>query len=394
MKKIVSLLLVVILAAGLFASAIPAMAAETVASGTCGENLTWTLDEDGTLTISGTGEMEGYSSGLPTPWNDQKDAITSVVIVNGVTSIGTYAFRGYTSLTSVTIPDSVTNIGWNAFYGCTGLADEDGFIIVKGILFTYIGDAAKVVIPDGVTKIDNGAFYGCTGLTSVTIPDGVAVIGHYAFYDCTSLTRITIGSKDVQIAWEAGFGYYSEIVGNVVTERMVEGATIYGLADSTAQAYAEEYRIPFVVIEGFEVVNGQAWHTYPVDPETSATTYVLGSDGSIVIHASGALEDFVRLLVDGKEVAPSNYKLTEGSTIVTISGTFLNTLSAGEHTVTLEFKGGVAKTAIQIVKSSEPKPSPDNPKTGDNAALLLWTVLLLTSAMGVVTVSFRRKQYE
>jgi hypothetical protein len=92
-----------------------------VASGNCGkngDNLTWTLSEAGVLTISGTGDMNDYSSNDPAPWGITP---TSVVIANGVTSIGAAAFSGCTSLTSVTIPASVTTIGAGAFSGCSGL---------------------------------------------------------------------------------------------------------------------------------------------------------------------------------------------------------------------------------------------------------------------------------
>lgn len=140
--------------------------AQIVDSGTCGSNLTYTLDSNGVLTISGTGDMQNSSFG----WD--KDLIKSVVINDGVTSIGRSAFLNCTGLTSITIPDSITSIGGYAFRGCTGLT--------------------SVMIPDGVTSIGNYAFYGCTGLTSVTIGNSVTNIGDCAFYNCSSLTNITI----------------------------------------------------------------------------------------------------------------------------------------------------------------------------------------------------------
>lgn len=84
--------------------------AAEVASGTCGENLTWTL-ADGVLTISGTGDMDDHKSELAEPWFDYATGIESVVIDSGVTSIGSYAFSYCTSLTEVTIPDGVVSIG-------------------------------------------------------------------------------------------------------------------------------------------------------------------------------------------------------------------------------------------------------------------------------------------
>lgn len=89
---------------------------ETATFGTCGENLTWSLDSEGTLTISGTGDMNDEI-----PWNFEIESIKKVIIQNGVTNIGDGEFSRYQSLTSITIPDSVTSIRYCAFYGCTSL---------------------------------------------------------------------------------------------------------------------------------------------------------------------------------------------------------------------------------------------------------------------------------
>ena len=121
--------------------------ADTVKSGTCGENLTWTLYSGGTLIVSGTGAMTDYSNGSNAPWFNSCSSIKSVIIENSVTSIGDYAFDGCSSLTSVTIPDSVTSIGDGAFFGCSSLA--------------------SVTIPDSVTSIGN---YASVSYTHLTLP--------------------------------------------------------------------------------------------------------------------------------------------------------------------------------------------------------------------------------
>ena len=122
--------------------------------GTCGENLTWALTRDGTLTISGTGEMTDYSHFNSVPWYTNRSQISSVVMDEGVTSIGSYAFFGCRSLTTITIPEGVTYIGFRAFEGCTSLT--------------------SITIPGSVTSIGNTAFYECSGLTSVTISEAVS----------------------------------------------------------------------------------------------------------------------------------------------------------------------------------------------------------------------------
>lgn len=140
--------------------------AEIVDSGTCGDNLTYTLDSNGVLTISGTGDMQNSSFG----WN--KNKIKSVVINDGITSIGQDAFYQCTNLTSVTIPGSVISIGNYAFQECASLT--------------------SITIPDSVTSIGQNLFFRCTGLTSVTIGNSVTSIGNYVFNQCKSLTSITI----------------------------------------------------------------------------------------------------------------------------------------------------------------------------------------------------------
>ena len=177
-RKIVSVLLCVLL----LASLLPVSAfADTTASGACGDNLTWTLDGDGTLTISGTGKMwdSDYYNDYDVPWADFLASIEKVVISKGVTSIGNEAFKWCERLTNVTIPDSITSIGNSAFYDCSSLT--------------------SVTIPDSVTSIGEWAFYGCSSLTSVTIPHGVTSIGGAAFWGCSSLTSVTIGNSVTSI---------------------------------------------------------------------------------------------------------------------------------------------------------------------------------------------------
>ena len=163
-KRLLSFVLAVLMIASLLPAT--ALAANIVDSGTCGAEVTWTLDSDGVLTISGSGYMCDYgSSGAP--WHGR---VKSAVIAEGVTSIGWFAFYDCASLTSVTIPDSVTRIGSYAFYDCRSLS--------------------CLTIPDSVTSIVEYAFDGCTSLTSVTIPDSVTSIGDWAFSGCKSLTNV------------------------------------------------------------------------------------------------------------------------------------------------------------------------------------------------------------
>ena len=180
-----------------------------VASGTCGaegdgSNLTWTLDSEGVLTISGSGGMHDYDGPSSPPWYRSRSMVKSAVIADGVTSIGEWAFFGCGSLTSVTIPNSVTSIGRYAFYYCTSLTSvtiPDSVTSIGWLAFSGCTSLTSVTIPDGVTIINDAVFNGCTSLTSVTIPDSVTSIGGSAFYNCTSLTDVYYAGSEAQ--WKA-----------------------------------------------------------------------------------------------------------------------------------------------------------------------------------------------
>ena len=142
----------------------------------------WYLSVDGTLTVSKEGDMPNYDEG-ETPWDFQRDDIKKIVIKEGVTRIGDYAFAGCQNLTSVEIPNSVKSIGVRAFVECIKLP--------------------SIEIPNSVTSIEEQAFSFCDGLTSIEIPNSVTSIGEQAFYNCYYLASVTIGNSVTDIAKEA-----------------------------------------------------------------------------------------------------------------------------------------------------------------------------------------------
>ena len=162
------------------------------ASGTCGENLTWTLDSDGLLTVSGTGTMDyGDSSKI---WTDKRDKVKTAVLKPGVTSIGFAAFNACTNLTNITIPESVTSIGAMAFGNCTALKSvvlPAGITKIDDYTFSGCTELEDIALPVGVTSIGKNAFNGCKNLTSIMLPESVTSIGEIAFGRC-GLTDITI----------------------------------------------------------------------------------------------------------------------------------------------------------------------------------------------------------
>ena len=204
---------------------LPAAFADSSTSGKCGDNLTWTLDGDGTLTISGTGKMwdSDYYNDYDVPWADFLASIEKVVISKGVTSIGNEAFKWCERLTNVTIPDSITSIGNSAFYDCSSLTSvtiPDSVTSIGEWAFYGCSSLTSVTIPHGVTSIGGAAFWGCSSLTSVTIPDSVTSIGEWAFSDCSSLTSVTIPDSVTSIGDCAFYGCISltsVTIGNGVT---------------------------------------------------------------------------------------------------------------------------------------------------------------------------------
>ena len=202
MKKIISLFLSLTMLLSLTAGLDFSAYADTLTTGKCGENVTYSFDsKTGTLTISGTGDM--CSSDYSVFYKN----IKVVIIEKGVTSIGYEAFYEFTNLTSVTIPDSVTSIGDFAFGHCdrlTSVTIPDSVTSIGYYAFGCCYRLTSVTIPDSVISIREYAFQYCS-LTSVTIPDGVTSIGAFTFYNCESLTSVTIPDSVTSIG-ENAFG--------------------------------------------------------------------------------------------------------------------------------------------------------------------------------------------
>ena len=162
-------------------------------SGSCGRNLSWTLDDQGTLTISGSGAMNDYFLEY-SPWYGST-AVKKIVINYGATSIGQWAFYDCSNVTSVTMPSSLKTIGWDAFYGCSSLTDVTFPNSMESIgtgAFSHCSSLSKVKIPNGITSIGTSTFSGCTNLTEVTIPKSITTIESYAFDGCHKFLYLTI----------------------------------------------------------------------------------------------------------------------------------------------------------------------------------------------------------
>lgn len=205
-------LLSMILALSMMLTILPVNAITALAANnSCGANLTYELtqntDDPGTytLTIRGEGAMYGYSSST-VPWNAQKSKITSVVIGNGVTSIGNNAFEDCSALKKLDIPQSVTEIGSKAFLGCsalTSLALPQTVNRIGNTAFQGCSNLETINIPSGVKLIEKDTFHGCEKLNDVTIPTGVTLIGNSAFKACKAFKNIEIPEGVTKIGTNA-----------------------------------------------------------------------------------------------------------------------------------------------------------------------------------------------
>ncbi len=278
-----------------------------VVFGSCGENLTWGIDTDGTLTISGTGDMQDYDVvsendawHTTAPWYAYspkklvlEEGIThvgksafvgcgftgeltipkgvtdigyrafgycsgftgSVTLPEGLTKIGSSAFAFCSGLTGVTLPQSMTEIGWSAFVGCSSLVDmviPEGVTAIEGSAFSGCSSLTSVTLPQSVTRIGISAFAECSSLVSAAIPEGVRIIEDYAFCGCSSLTSVTIPGSVTDI-YDSVFAGCSSLENIFVDAGNADYASADGVLFSkdhtTLLAYpagreAAAYRVP------------------------------------------------------------------------------------------------------------------------------------------------------
>ena len=247
-------------------------------SGSCGENVTWTLTADGTLTISGTGAMTDYTYDSRSPWYSCRTYIKRVVMQQGVTSIGDHAFWDCSGLTSVTIPDGVTSIGGDAFSGCAALTSvtiPGSVTSIGGGAFSGCTSLTSVAIPSSVTEIGGSAFSGCTGLTSVTIPDSVTSIGDSVFSGCTALTAVTI-SDGVTAIGGSTFSNCIRLAKVTIPKSVTSiGKNAFYYCESIADVYydgTEEDWAKISISEGNEDLLAAALHCKPTPLTAPAVT--------------------------------------------------------------------------------------------------------------------------
>ncbi len=207
--------------------------AEAAGTGTCGDNLSWTLDENGVLTISGSGDMMTFTGEYDdgdyytdNPWYYRRSAIRSIVFTDGVASVSDGAFSNCANLTSVSFPAGFTSIGASAFSGCAQLAAPafpSSLVTIGGSAFSNCSGMTALSLPDGLRSIGARAFSGC-GLPGVSIPASVVSIGDNAF----SGTAFTSFSVD------EGNEYYQSVDGVLFSK---DGRTLVRFPQARTGSY-------------------------------------------------------------------------------------------------------------------------------------------------------------
>lgn len=226
-KRMLSVILMAALIMGLMpvntTGKVAAATGDYLDVGQCGANLTYVLDANGVLSITGEGEMNRFADAASVPWFKYRSLITTVSFQGDITGIGAHAFEYCVQLSSVSLPDALTGIAVYSFYQCTSLS--------------------SISIPEGVTSIGAGAFAGCSGMDTITVPDSVTSIGEGAFENT--------GIDDSEIAYRRGS------CGDHMTWKLLGGRTLYlsgtgAMTDYTRDSvpwYDDYKKITKVVVE-------------------------------------------------------------------------------------------------------------------------------------------------
>lgn len=366
--------------------------------------------------------------------------LTSITIGNQVKKIGQSAFARNNKLTEVNIPENVTEIEYAGFLNCSNLNNvripeslekigghaldltawyngkENGIVYAGNVLYDYKGDMPSGTVieaKEGTLGIAGYAFDGDKNLKEIKIPETVTNIGDFAFHDCISMTSVVIPENVTEIG-KMALGYKTkEAAQSGKASRMagdnsekISGFTIYGKAGSAAQTYAKDNSFTFVT----QKTDNPMPSGLRIVPEVTDTTYVIGSGEGVTITCTGELKDFVNVMMDGQVVESGSYTVREGSTILTFVSKYLDTLSVGRHTVTLNYTYGSVSTELKVLEkgaNGEANGTADtdsagtanrtngsgslvSPRTGDSAPVMLW-VLTAMCATGIGVIIIRKR---
>lgn len=275
----------------------------------CGDHAYWAFSPSGVLTIYGSGVMDDYIWGDRTPWAVYREQITRVIVSDGITYIGRYAFADCPNLKTVTlprtlesiggaalrcagkmteiiIPDSVTELGSGCFNGCElleAIVLPEGITEIPHSCFSMCTSLRDVTFPKNLETIGADAFEGCSGLNTLALPDGLTYIANCAFLDCPRLSSLEIPDSVISIATYA-LGYYRM---PDWTYQAAPDFVLSGRSPSAAQAYAQENGFAFT---STGPSSGNAGNQ--LCGKCGEDVYWNLTDGVLRISGSGKMTDF------------------------------------------------------------------------------------------------------
>ena len=388
-------------------------------------------------------------------------SLKEITIPEGVASIGDYAFISCASLTQIAIPENVTSIGEGTFAYCSSLTQitiPEGVTSIGDGAFYNCSSLTQITIPEGVTSIGDDAFYGCDNLTNVYVRDGLS-LGADPFIDGSQDVRVlryevlksaeasedgkvhvaivSVEDKDgagitapLAISDGAmGDGYvidevkpYNLTLKHTLIETEATPATCtesgnveYWTCDTCGKHFIDENGTEeieesewIIPAAGHSYENGKCTVCSEVDPAFKAMIiegangkWQKGSEDGLSFTSNAAFADFQKVQVDGNDVDSSNYTVKEGGTVVTLNASYLETLSAGKHTLAIVSDTGTAETEFTVVaaekqvvddESANDKAASDGDKeslakTGDDSMLPI-TVLSILAVVSIATGVF------
>ena len=391
------------------------------------------------------------------------DGLTQIAIPESVTSIGQGTFAYCSSLKEITIPEGVTSIGDSAFISCASLTEvtiPESVTSIGDGTFDSCSSLKEIAIPEGVTSIGDYAFCECDNLTNVYVREGLS-LGADPFIDGSRDVRVlryevlenAEASEDgkvhvaiVSVEDKDGAGITASLAisdgamgdGYVIDEVKSEGLTLAHTltkTEATSATCTEPGNVEYWTCDAcgkhFNDENGATeieeskWiipatgHSYGDDGHCMAcgavdsdfapaiiaganATWQKGSEDGLSFTSNAAFADFLKVQVDGKDVDASNYTVKEGSTIVTLNASYLETLSAGKHTLAIVSDTGTAETEFTVLAAEEEvvdnKTANDSDKellakTSDGSMLPIVAFSILTIASIVVgALALRRSR--
>lgn len=352
--------------------------------------------------------------------------LTEITIPEGVTSIGDHAFAYCSSLKEITIPEGVTSIGNNAFISCDSLIEitiPGSVASIGDYAFAYCSNLKEITIPEDVISIGNGAFFNCTRLTEVYMKEGL-ILGADSFlnvsrdvhvwrYEVLESAEVSEDGKVhvaiVSVKGKDGTDITASLTisdgamgdGYVIDEVKLSNLTLkhtlikteaipatctepgnveYWTCDTCGKHFNDENGTEeieesewIIPAAGHSYENGKCTVCSEVDPAFKAMIiegangkWQKGSEDVLSFTSNAAFADFLKVQIDGKDVDSSNYTVKEGSTIVTLKTSYLETLPAGKHTLAIVSDTGTAETEFTVVAAE--KQVVDDESANDKAA--------------------------